>query len=68
VSGLARQLAREARQGQTPLPRAVLAFGGFLAAARRDLDEREYEALLSVLAARVAREYRLRLDEQERAA
>jgi hypothetical protein len=48
----------------TPLQGAVLNFGAFLVAARRDLDEREYETLLSIVAARIAREYRLRLDER----
>jgi hypothetical protein len=52
----------------TPLQGAVLIFGAFLVAARRDLDDREFETLISIIAARIAREYRLRLDEQERAA
>jgi hypothetical protein len=52
----------------TPLQGAVLRFGAFLVSARRDLDDPEFEALLSIVAARIAREYRLRLDAQERAA
>jgi hypothetical protein len=50
---------------QTSLQLATLRFGAFLDSARLELTEREYDAFLEILTARIAREHRLRLERDE---
>jgi hypothetical protein len=50
---------------QTSLQVAIVRFGTFLNEARLELSEREYDALVSIVTARIAGEHRLRLDREE---
>jgi hypothetical protein len=50
---------------QTALQSAVLTFGNYLDGARIELGAGEFDALLSILAARIAGEYRLILELDE---
>jgi hypothetical protein len=47
---------------QTALQALTLRFGNLLDDARHELGDREYDDLVSILTARIAREHRLRLD------
>jgi hypothetical protein len=50
---------------QTSLQRAIVRFGDFADHARAELDEEQFDALVSILTAWVAREHRLQLERDE---